>query len=244
MYFGYKLPDKLNIKMILIVCLLSGLLTFSVHAIEQLSVRCTYSEENTIENDLELLFPLNDPQQWRNASVAQKKEILRIVLQIKGRELGLSKKQRLVFSEEIKNFGRYYPNSQTVCLSTKLLLEDPEQVLTVLFEEIFHAAQYQYVKNYESIGEPDLCFFESASILKNEMNSYSEFTNSGGSHFDLSMEMQAWEYSMVSADQFFKELNSCLFEENMINESINDKRLIPDLTEPLRSVEMRERKER
>lgn len=242
MYFGYKLPGKLNIKMILIVCLLSGLLTFSVHTIEQLSVRCTYSEENTIENNLELLFPLNDPWQWKNASVEEKKGIIEKVSQIQGKDLGLSKKQKLIF-EEIENSGRYYPGKQTICLSNKLLHEDPEQILTVLFEEIFHAAQYQYVKNYEWIGEPDLCFFESAAILKEEMESYSKFMNGGGSHFDMMMEMQAWEYSVVSVDRFFKDLNSCLLHAGMINKKFDDKKTVPVYIDSLCSMKIQERKE-
>ena len=177
--------------------------------LDRLSSMTKHTDNETIEKNITTLSLLEDDD-WGSQDKETKIRILTSVMKIQAAYLGLAEEVKLEINCDVKS-GRYYPKSSTICLSESLLSEkEPDHVIEVLFHELFYAAEVEFVRSYEKLGEPELLFFRTAQIYKNEMESYKNLLEEDGSEFDLLMESDAFQYSVLAADEFMKELNRVL----------------------------------
>ncbi len=165
-------------------------------------------EEYTIASNIDTVCKL-EADTWKDLNVKEKMEVLQCICLIEGNYLGLHDKVSVKLDKLDDNVNAEYSSEKNMVIISEAIMarNDSEEILKSVCHEMFHAAQWQYVKIYDSIPEEQKkCFFMyDAAVYKSEFENYKNGADGDiDSYYLQKCEKDARAYAESAVEDYFE----------------------------------------
>ncbi|MDD6193594.1 MAG: hypothetical protein PUB19_01695 [Lachnospiraceae bacterium] len=179
---------------------------------------CFYNnkyEEFTVDNQIDVIFPIGDSTIWMAQSESNKIKILNTILCIEENYLGLSNVS-LIIDDLPQNKGGYYNKKRRTIYLNRYYLDDNQQILKSLLHEVRHSYQVRMCELYIKLSPADralYAFYDTRAYIDEYQGRYISPEENHTMYLKQESEIDAYRYSREAVEEYMSRINGYIYSK-------------------------------